>query len=251
MSAFDDLRFPFIPTVTYHLFNRGINGGKLFFRTDNFRYFLERFQFYSTGYWDTLAYCLVPNHFHFAIRIKPVKAIVKSVDRDFRHVDLAFVKKMLLRYQLPKHLGVAPASFELQNFRNYAISHGVQVEAYESELAQWAVSERIRRFLLGYVKAINKETGRKGSLMQKTVRRKAISEEIQIKRLVAYIHRNPIHHQLDDDYQEYLWSSYQAILLGDSTMIDGAALLESFGGKEGYLEFHEAYVEDWKEGMDL
>ncbi len=60
---------------TYHLFNRGNNRGNLFFRPDNYAYFLTRYNAHLSPVVDTLAYCLMPNHFHLLIRVKGVEEI--------------------------------------------------------------------------------------------------------------------------------------------------------------------------------
>jgi putative transposase len=53
----------------YHLFNRGNNKGKIFFDTNDYFYFLKQFNNYLEPYIDVFSYCLMPNHFHFFIRI--------------------------------------------------------------------------------------------------------------------------------------------------------------------------------------
>jgi REP element-mobilizing transposase RayT len=60
------------PGKTYHLFNRGNNREHLFYRQENYPYFLKKYEFYLSPYVDTLAYCLMSNHFHLLVRIKAV-----------------------------------------------------------------------------------------------------------------------------------------------------------------------------------
>jgi len=52
----------------YHLFNRSINKEKVFHTSDNFIFFLEKYRKLDK-YIDTIAYCLMPTHFHFLINI--------------------------------------------------------------------------------------------------------------------------------------------------------------------------------------
>lgn len=54
----------------YHIFNRGINGCKIFENDDNRLFFLRKAKEYLTSVADIYAYCLMPNHFHFILRIK-------------------------------------------------------------------------------------------------------------------------------------------------------------------------------------
>ena len=51
----------------YHVFNRGNNGEVIFPRQQNYLYFLKGVQKYIKGYCDILAWCLMPNHFHFLV----------------------------------------------------------------------------------------------------------------------------------------------------------------------------------------
>lgn len=54
----------------YHIYNRGINRGNIFFETRNYGYFMELYAKYIEPIADTFAYCLMPNHFHFLVRVK-------------------------------------------------------------------------------------------------------------------------------------------------------------------------------------
>ena len=61
---------PLIPGVTYHIYNRGNNGETIFPEERNYEYFMQLYGKYISPIADTFAYCLMPNHFHFLIRIK-------------------------------------------------------------------------------------------------------------------------------------------------------------------------------------
>ena len=60
----------FEPDTYYHIFNHAVGTENLFRSDDNFRYFLKKYHAYTTDIWETFAYCLMPNHFHFLVRIK-------------------------------------------------------------------------------------------------------------------------------------------------------------------------------------
>lgn len=53
----------------YHIFNRGNNGENIFLQHENYSFFLQQWSKYLSPYSKPLAYCLMPNHFHFLIRI--------------------------------------------------------------------------------------------------------------------------------------------------------------------------------------
>lgn len=53
--------------IIYHLYNRGNNSQKIFFNRDNYIFFLQKVRKHLYPHCDILAYCLMPNHFHFMI----------------------------------------------------------------------------------------------------------------------------------------------------------------------------------------
>jgi len=53
----------------FHLYNRSNNHELLFRTRDNYLYFLDKYRKYISPFVDTLAYCLMPDHFHFSIFI--------------------------------------------------------------------------------------------------------------------------------------------------------------------------------------
>ena len=63
----------------YHIYNRGNNKEKIFFEEKNYRHFLKLFDKYLSPYVDVYAYCLMPNHFHFLIRVKMVEEQTSEV----------------------------------------------------------------------------------------------------------------------------------------------------------------------------
>ena len=53
----------------YHVYNRGANGAEIFFDRENYLFFLRRFRERApAGHVTVLAYCLMPNHYHFLLR---------------------------------------------------------------------------------------------------------------------------------------------------------------------------------------
>jgi len=59
-----------VPDQYYHIYNRGVNYGKIFFNDDNWSFFLSRFRKYCLPTFSRLiAYCLMPNHYHLLVLI--------------------------------------------------------------------------------------------------------------------------------------------------------------------------------------
>ncbi|WP_294302356.1 transposase [uncultured Chryseobacterium sp.] len=67
--------YPLKAECFYHVFNRGINGQRLFFDDQNYHYFLFLMRRKIASVASVYAYCLLRNHFHFLIRIKPEQEI--------------------------------------------------------------------------------------------------------------------------------------------------------------------------------
>lgn len=56
--------------TVYHCFNQGNNRQKIFFKRENFLFSLKKMRTHLLPVADILAYCLMPNHFHWLIRLK-------------------------------------------------------------------------------------------------------------------------------------------------------------------------------------
>jgi REP element-mobilizing transposase RayT len=64
---------PFVPQAYYHVFSHANGFENIFLDKGNFEYFLRQFEKYISPVADTYAYCLMPNHFHFLIKIKSLE----------------------------------------------------------------------------------------------------------------------------------------------------------------------------------
>ena len=51
----------------YHVFNQGNNQQQVFSNHEDYKAFLSLFKSYCIPYCDVLAWCLLPNHFHFML----------------------------------------------------------------------------------------------------------------------------------------------------------------------------------------
>jgi REP element-mobilizing transposase RayT len=69
---------PLYPDSFYHVYSHAVDPEKLFRTDDNCRYFLKKYTQYISPVCQTFAYCLMPNHFHFLIRVRSEKELRKS-----------------------------------------------------------------------------------------------------------------------------------------------------------------------------
>jgi len=58
----------FEPREFYHVYNRGNNRQPIFFNERNYLFFLKKVKKQLLPFSEIIAYCLMPNHFHFLLR---------------------------------------------------------------------------------------------------------------------------------------------------------------------------------------
>ena len=59
------------PYKIYHFYNQGNNKERIFYQERNYEYFLSKVRYHIAANCNVLAYCLMPNHFHFLIYTQP------------------------------------------------------------------------------------------------------------------------------------------------------------------------------------
>ena len=74
MKGLDD----FEPERYYHVISHAVGVESLFKTDDNFNYFLKRYAHYIPEVCATFAYCLMPNHIHFLVRVHPETQLVQQ-----------------------------------------------------------------------------------------------------------------------------------------------------------------------------
>jgi REP element-mobilizing transposase RayT len=173
------------PDYYYHIFNRGINRQPIYTCKEHYQKFLELCSKYIPDYADILAYCLIPNHFHFLVYIHP-----DGVGVPRRGVSNPF---------------------------------GCLFNAY----AQW----------------FNKETNRTGGLFQRPFKRIKIQDQEYLRQVLYYIHRNPMHHGLADNPEEYNYSSYKTLAYKTPSFVEHDHVLQWFDGPSHFADYHRMRFE--------
>ena len=65
----------------YHIYNRGAGRGRIFFSQGNYEYFLQLVNRYSQKYGAiVIAYCLMPNHYHFLLGQETEECLSKFIN---------------------------------------------------------------------------------------------------------------------------------------------------------------------------
>ncbi len=57
----------------YHIYNQGNNRQRIFFKEENYLFFLKKIKTHVAPFADVLAWCLMPNHFHLMVRVNEVE----------------------------------------------------------------------------------------------------------------------------------------------------------------------------------
>ena len=62
-----------------HVYNRGNNKQQVFFNENHYHYFLDKVNKQIASVSDVLAYCLMPNHFHFLLHVNEDSCKIKKI----------------------------------------------------------------------------------------------------------------------------------------------------------------------------
>ncbi len=76
------------PEVIYHVYNQSINYEPLFRSDDNYRFFINKVKREILPYADILAYCLMPDHFHFLLKPTLEGCMLSSSGRYVKREDV-------------------------------------------------------------------------------------------------------------------------------------------------------------------
>jgi REP element-mobilizing transposase RayT len=194
----------------YHVYNKSVSGVKLFKEDEDYNSFLIKFNKYLGSYINVYAYVLMPNHFHFLVKVKDEQTI-KSV-----------------------------AKIEKTKRSDELIKDELHINDF--------IADQFKRWLSSYCISYKNKYGHVGSvLMNRFKRIESGSLEKNIYWL-AYIHHNPIHHHYCQTYIEWRYSSYNSFIIQKSTKICKEEVFnEWFASKDDFLNYHQVFKLD-KEG---
>jgi putative transposase len=87
-----------IENQLYHVYNQGNNREKLFYTSENYIHFLHLTRKFIFPHCDILAYCLMPNHFHFLIYATKDSAVKIKIGHNEMSVLANGFRKLLSSY---------------------------------------------------------------------------------------------------------------------------------------------------------
>jgi putative transposase len=87
---------PFIEGEFFHVYNRTNGSHKLCRDDENYRYFINQFEFYLNGVLDIYSFCVLPSHFHYIVRIKQLlemQTFLKTIKSQSTDINKIVVKQ--------------------------------------------------------------------------------------------------------------------------------------------------------------
>jgi len=190
----------------YHIYNHAVGQDVLFKKKENYNFFLKKYSEYINPIADTFAYCLMPNHFHFAVKIKDEKVIRTKLQdftkiRDFGRLEL--------------------------------------MKVYEKY-----ISKQFSNLFSSYTQSFNRQQNRKGTLFMKPFKRIRIKNEIYLKNAIHYIHYNPVYHGFVDNSGDWKFSSYNSFFTKKETKLKRKEVIELFGDLDNFYFVHKKETDD-------
>jgi hypothetical protein len=193
----------------FHVYNRS-NNKELLFKTDeNRHYFLKQYAKYLHPFLDSFCWNLLPNHFHFLVRVKSIIAIK------------AYLQTL--------------ASLQIRPLEKAFLTDQTTVE--------FLIEFEWKRFFTAYSMAFNKQHNRNGNLFQRPFKRVEVRKDSQFTQAIVYIHANAQKHQLCKDFTLHPWSSWHSMLSNQPTQLCRTEVLDWFGGLQPFIDAHKGMSE--------
>lgn len=105
-------------------------------------------------------------------------------------------------------------------------------------------SQQFGKLFDAYAKSINKAYHRTGSLFQHPFSRIRVTSDEYFAHLILYIHFNPQKHGFVEDFRDYPYSSYDALLSNNPTKLARDRVIEWFSGIPAFIAAHEKPVDE-------
>jgi putative transposase len=224
----------------YHIYNRTNNKEALFLTDENRRFFLQQYAMYMSAVADTFCWCLLPNHFHLLIRIKPADEIIAALQQKEAGLISEEPSKGLPTFKRLATLGghsenategLATLSKTEKRFLKNEISLSELIEFY------------FKSFFQSYSLAFNKVNHRSGNLFYKPFKRISIHKDSQLTQTIIYIHANAQKHNLIKDFTKWQWSSWHSLLSNAPTLLYRNEVIEWFGGLDELIKVHKSLTD--------
>jgi len=112
-------------------------------------------------------------------------------------------------------------------------------ELQEKKTSKNKLSQPFSNLFNAYTKAINKRHHREGSLFKERFKRERKTTTEYLKNVIVYTHLNPVKHNFQNTYSDYIHSSFQSILSEKPTLLMRKEVIDLFGDKENLIYYHD------------
>ena len=205
----------------YHIYNHAVGGRDLFKEPDNYMHFLGLYDKFIDPIAETFAWVLLPNHFHFLVRIK--ENVVYKYSNADRSVDAV--------------------RFEQVKWQTINLSTSNGPDSVGNKIKTPKPHLHFSHLFNAYSKYFNIKYGYYGVLFERPFKRKLIDSTEYLKNVIIYIHNNPVYHSFCEHAIEYSWSSYLTCISVKPTKLQRQAVVGWFDNEANFKTMHNAKIE--------
>ncbi|SHF10529.1 hypothetical protein SAMN05444274_103508 [Mariniphaga anaerophila] len=251
----------------YHIYNRGNNRRDLFLEPVHYEHFLALYDKYISPVAETFAWVLMPNHFHLVVRLKE-NVVYKYANpglqqntfvRDIYRPKVDSVDMAASGDSGNAEKNMADVSVGKRDKAWFEAHKWETVEMSECEISDNAEMKKpvlhrhFSHLFNAYTRYFNKITEGTGNLFERPFKRKQIRNEAYLKKVILYVHNNPVHHGFCTHLLEYPWSSYLTCISNKPTKFKREVVLSLFNERNNFENQHtqEIDVEEMEEWLDL
>ena len=166
------------PGNIYLVYNQGNNRQKIFFRKENYHFFLKKIENHICPLADLLAWCLMPNHFHLIIALSDRLTLSHPVTQDHPVTLNSSIAVMLRSYT---------RAINIQENRSGSL-----------------FKETTKAIRMGSIESEKLKCENRKKINQETIQN---SDEEYLFTCFRYIHQNPVKARLAKNATEWEFSS--------------------------------------------
>lgn len=128
------------PGSVYHIWSHAVSKDNLFLDKENYRFFLSRYFKYTSSILSTHAYCLMPNHIHFMVRVLESEMILNHPKNKKLKKDNSSTIPQFLSKQVGNMFNSYTKSFNKYHYRRGSLFERpfgrslIQTEEYFTQL---------------------------------------------------------------------------------------------------------------------
>ena len=231
----------------YHIYNRGINSCNLFNKVSDYEHFFELYDTYISPVAETYSWVLMPNHFHFLVRIK--ENVVYRYSNADRSSDAVRFEAHKWETRVLPDLSACKAP---DSVKADEVTDSLKGSIDSGNIKIPKPHLHFSHLFNAYSTYINKRNNRHGSLFERPFKRKLIDNDKYLKNVIVYIHYNPVHHGFCKHPMEYPWSSYLSCISVKPCIIKQENVMKWFDNEEDFRMTHYSsleikWLEDWLE----